>query len=425
MSLPPEIITVRRKRRAGADDGPVNFLRVEETKRQRSGTWLYRRKQPETQHIPEQTAPGISPGKPIIHSSRPGDEKVPLSALRHAPQPAPTAPAAHGTPNDAALPGSGTASPRRFHLSRFDTPDRTPGRGPKRSRFASAIFVERSGQRKKTAETDEESAAALQEETADVEMGDAPVLVQKRPGARARVPPKTASPAPKLPASLAQRQYDTSTEALSREMNSWALEQIAHNLANQEDERTRRPGVHTPTKYRPKAPAKRFADRHPEIVSPSRDADMDVDGSQDNSETEDEDYVMETYVRVPAHTLNAPVPPDQLGVLVFGQESDVEYFYGLEDDSEDEFFEDEDDSNDENHYTNEYPEDEVESDDEYGRDDYRYRTGNASDEEEFDDADADEVVKSDDESGLPGTKLWRQQSEIRSRLGLPKLKDRV
>lgn len=29
MSLPPEIITVRRKRRAGADDGPVNFLRIE------------------------------------------------------------------------------------------------------------------------------------------------------------------------------------------------------------------------------------------------------------------------------------------------------------------------------------------------------------------------------------------------------------
>jgi len=28
MSLPPEIITVRRKRRAGADDGPVNFLRM-------------------------------------------------------------------------------------------------------------------------------------------------------------------------------------------------------------------------------------------------------------------------------------------------------------------------------------------------------------------------------------------------------------
>jgi hypothetical protein len=78
---------------------------------------------------------------------------------------------------------------------------------------------------------------------------------------------------------------------------------------------------------------------------------------------------------------------------------------------------------DENHYTADYPEDEVESDDEYGRDDYRYRTGNASDQEEFDDAGEDEVAKSDDEAGLPGTKLWRQQSEVRSRLGLPKLRD--
>lgn len=77
---------------------------------------------------------------------------------------------------------------------------------------------------------------------------------------------------------------------------------------------------------------------------------------------------------------------------------------------------------DENHYTADYPEDEVESDDEYGRDDYRYRTGNASDKEEFDDADEDEVVRSDDEAGLPGTRLWRQQSEVRSRLGLPGLK---
>lgn len=77
---------------------------------------------------------------------------------------------------------------------------------------------------------------------------------------------------------------------------------------------------------------------------------------------------------------------------------------------------------DENHYTADYPEDEVESDDEFGRDDYRYRTGNASDKEEFDDADEDEVVRSDDEAGLPGTRLWREQREVRSRLGLSKLK---
>jgi hypothetical protein len=127
-------------------------------------------------------------------------------------------------------------------------------------------------------------------------------------------------------------------------MDSWALEHITHTLANQENERARHAQTHTmPTKYRPKAPAKRFAERHPEVVSPRKgDRDMHMDG---DSETEDEDYVMETYVRVPAHTLEAPVPPEQLGVLVFDQGSDVEYFYGLEDDSEDEYLEDEEDSN--------------------------------------------------------------------------------
>lgn len=314
---------------------------VEETKRQRSGTWLYRRKQPDTQ-TPDQTSE-IPSVKPVIHSSRPGDEKIPLGNLSHAAQPGPEAVPAG---ENGAPPTAGTASPRRFHLSRFDAPDPAAGRGPKRSRFASALFVERSGKRKKTA--DQPPATTQEEQTPDIEMDDAPAPpVQRRPGAKARAqPPAAARTPPKLPPSLQRRQYDTSTEALSREMDSWALEHIAHTLASQEDERARHPRTHTtPVKYRPKAPAKRFAERNPGVVSRPRGAGRDPARDGDSSGTEDEDYVMETYVRVPAHTLEAPVPPEQLGVLVFDQGSDVEYFYGLEDDSEDEFLEDEEDSN--------------------------------------------------------------------------------
>lgn len=177
----------------------------------------------------------------------------------------------------------------------------------------------------------------------DTDMGDAPPKPQRRPGARAAKPPEM-KPAPALPRSLQSRRYDTTTEALSQEMDSWALAAITQTLAAQEDERTRHPNVHsTPTRYRPKAPAKRFAERHPGVVSPGKDGDVDMHG--DGSDTEGEDYVMETYVRVPAHTLGGPVPPEQIGVLVFDQGSDVEYFYGLEEDSDDEFLEDEDDSN--------------------------------------------------------------------------------
>jgi hypothetical protein len=178
----------------------------------------------------------------------------------------------------------------------------------------------------------------------DVEMADVPARTQKRPGARARIPkaPEQKQP-PRLPPSLRNRQYDTSTEALSRDMESWALEHITHNLARQEEERARHPATHTtPTKYRPKAPAKRFAERHPEVASASKeDGDVDMD---DHSETEDEDYIVETYVRVPATSLQ-DAKSEQVGVLVFDQGSDVEYFYGVESDSEDEYLEDDEDSN--------------------------------------------------------------------------------
>jgi hypothetical protein len=138
---------------------------------------------------------------------------------------------------------------------------------------------------------------------------------------------------PKLPPSLINNRN------IEQEMNDFILREIKHNVAQLEAEP--KPKA-TPVKYRPKAPPKRYAERHAEQVSPSR-GEEDVD--MDASETEEDDYVVETYERVPAHALRDSVPAEQVGLLVFDEETDVEYFYGAGNDSSDEYDEDDEDSN--------------------------------------------------------------------------------
>lgn len=146
---------------------------------------------------------------------------------------------------------------------------------------------------------------------------------------------------PDLPSSLLNRKEEQDMEALAREMNEFILQQINHDQAKLEAEQ-RPTTTTTPVKYRPKAPVKRYAQRHPKVASPDN-GDKDVD--MERTETDDEDYVLETYVRVPAHTLTDPVPAEQLGVLVFDHKTDIEYFYGAGHDSSDEYNEDDEDSN--------------------------------------------------------------------------------
>ena len=135
-------------------------------------------------------------------------------------------------------------------------------------------------------------------------------------------------------------------------------------------------------------------------------------------------------------------------MLVFDTEPDIDFFYGGESDSEEEFWEDEDDENGEfdpllprethsmickgversnmlikstaeGHYTADYPDDEVDSDDEYDQNPYSFRTGNASDMEEYGVEDDAYSVPSDDENrGNDGyrpkfsTKPWMKEQNI-------------
>jgi hypothetical protein len=330
---------------------------VEETKRQASGTWLYRRNQPEIATAEQPSSPSKpQDGRPFIRTSRPGDEKRLLRNLVNAP---PTGLLLHQAgqdviapavvpPGSAALPSNSNAEPRRFHLSRFDMQQPTsesPVRGAYKRSRASALFVERSTKRKRVVPVTGEELPIRLAKPDDTAMEVEAPRVQKRPGATARTkatPQAAETKKPELPPSLRNRQ-EGDMDTIQREMNEFILQHINHNLATLEAEP--KPKT-TPIKYRPKAPVKRYAQRHPEVASPGKggeDVDMDVD--MDQTETDDEDYVVETYVRVPAHTLTVPVPTEQVGLLVFDQETDIDYFYGAGEDSSDENDEDDEDSN--------------------------------------------------------------------------------
>lgn len=182
---------------------------------------------------------------------------------------------------------------------------------------------------------------------------DEPPRKLKLPGADRKGPPKPATQAKKeTPKSVDDRHWATEDDELSQRMNAFALEIIGQNLAEEEERdrkaaaaAARKSAISSPHKFKPKPPVKRFAERHPEVIA-QYEAAMPPASEQDDYETASEDeYVVETYVRVPASVLSKDVDPEKIGLLVFGNESDAEFFYGVEGDSDDEWLEDDEDEN--------------------------------------------------------------------------------
>jgi hypothetical protein len=151
---------------------------------------------------------------------------------------------------------------------------------------------------------------------------------------------------PELPKSMTDR-WNVDMKQLTADMEAYAMQQIGHNLQKAEEEKREQEKLRSKTasklKFKPKPPAKRYIERHPEEVQPSVDKEM-VDTNDENSDSDD-DYVIETYVRVPASSMGKHVPPQSVGLLVFDEEPDIEFFYGEDDESEDEWAEDEEDEN--------------------------------------------------------------------------------
>jgi hypothetical protein len=182
-------------------------------------------------------------------------------------------------------------------------------------------------------------------------------------------------------------------------MQAYTLQEIGLNLAESE---ATKPGIkkpattpRKPTKFKPKVPARRYAERHPDQVVDTA-AEMDIDEVYtDDYMDEDGDYIIDTYIRIPAESLESLEAQKNVGLLILDSQPDIDEFYRDDDASDEEEDGEDEDENAENHYTADYPDEEVDSDDEYGRNAYNYRTHNASDLEEFDENDA---VWSDDEN---------------------------
>ncbi|OTB18046.1 hypothetical protein K445DRAFT_315806 [Daldinia sp. EC12] len=401
MSVPPQLICVKRK---ATEEAPVSFLRVQENKRHRSEAFVYQRRQDRvkpTENIPSESH------KPVIHTSHPNSKTPTFQSPK----------TSDITVNDAssdndnvseltnasfvkpASPLGASSEPRRFHMSRKDMmlaaasqPNQSHG-GVSKKRSAPALFVERKIKRISSRPLEKFQALA---NAANHASTTAPTATEgmeiDKPEPRKLKKPGVAKLAKKqdggnykadLPKSMTER-WNVDMDKLTAELDAYTMEQIGLNLQKAEEEKRQQQQQSTTRqpRFKPK-PIKRYAERHPEETQASADKEM-MDTDVDISDSDDSDYIIETYERVPASKMGEHIPPHSIGVLVFDEEPDMEYFYGEDSNSEDEWAEDDEDENAENYYAADYPDEEVASDDEFDKNPYSFRTGNASDLEEYD-----------------------------------------
>ncbi|ESZ92642.1 hypothetical protein SBOR_6976 [Sclerotinia borealis F-4128] len=444
MSLPPSVIHIKRK----ATDLPQEFLRVDDAvaKRQRRTTnFVYSRQQTLQVDSDTSTPQSAPPGRRIkpLHrstSSRSLAIKTqgksegiiqPINEVNNEDQVAKAHPSTasipaeqdSGPPSGSERPSSSgstkkAAQQRRFHLSRNATPALPPGPSSGVRKRNATVFIERRV-RQKTQEEKWTSVAnaAIKSENVATEKQDQEERPQKKPGrgSRIQVAPakdvkdtKDITAPQSTPPSALVNPWGLDIDDLAAQMQAYTLQEIGRSIAESKASEPepvpvqasfRKPAS---SRFKPKKPVLRYKERHPE------ENDMEIDQGQISGVETDEDmdtdseYIIETYIRVPAEDIDNEDNKITFGILVLDAQSDIDEFYQDWDTDEEVEDEAEEDENDENHYTADYPDAEVDSDDEYNRNAYAYRTGNASDLEEFDededDSDEDEMGFSDDET---------------------------
>lgn len=206
--------------------------------------------------------------------------------------------------------------------------------------------------------------------------------------------------------------WDVNSEQLAAEMQAYTLQEIGRSIAaseaaNQASQISSPQRKAVQSRFKPKKPAMRYQDRHPNEHHDTMD--MDEPMVYDEDMEDDDDYIIDTYIRMPAHTIDVEAEKN-FGLLVLESQTEIDEFYREDSDHDEQENDEEEDENGlcypddiihnaniipaEDHYTADYPDDEVESDDEFGRNAYNYRNRNASDLEEFDE---DDATFSDDE----------------------------
>lgn len=146
-------------------------------------------------------------------------------------------------------------------------------------------------------------------------------------------------------------------------MQAYTLDEIGRTLARQEEEaaaeanrlaalneKSASSPVHKySSKFKPKKPALRYVERHPEatVEHEHEHEAMDVDEPHIGAEDEDMDdgeYIIDTYVRIPADALETEEQSKNFGLLVLDSQPDIDEFY-QEVDSEEEDDDEEEDEN--------------------------------------------------------------------------------
>ena len=394
MSLPPQLICVKRKR--DEQDAPVTFLRMlfaahslptqltnlrqleleSTTKRhRRSGVsgWVYRRKDIESSTPDEASiGPPSQALMPVIQATHVEDEPIHQTRkARHISKgdglQEAAASASLGTPhligpssgpapskigssiqpeegNDADS-GGQSIEPRRYHYSRAASGlAPSAGRSPrsdssgisKKERYG-PVFVEK---RKSV------SATMLRAKRSIHELASKTLSAKQETSDSHVATPPPSQPSESMGSGGIHRPLPVVDAAVSIDrmtavMNAWAMEEIAINMSTLGQSTNVTPKKPS-SRFRPKAPAQRYAERNPELVpAATRPADEDDKSSVNDS---DADCVYDTYERVPANTLTENYNPRDVGVLIIDDDDDAEIFYWPEEDSE----EDEEDDEDEN-----------------------------------------------------------------------------
>ncbi|KAI2626582.1 hypothetical protein GGR54DRAFT_591582 [Hypoxylon sp. NC1633] len=430
MSVPPQIIRVKRK---ATEDPPVSFLRLQESKRHRSDDFVYRR-QEERPKFADNIPPELR--KPIIHTSKSPihnsaskiDKALVILTTTHIDTDTknkvgkdavePTAPAG-GTPTKPTRSvGAGVASePRRFHMSRINntlhkiSPHLSPSDGRiSKKRSVPTLFVERKVKRvssklinKTQPITNTATTLASATMAPDAIIVDAPEPRKyKKPGVAKHQKKKADDQQYKaeLPKLTTSQRSPAEMEKLAVELDQFTIAQIGLNIQKIEDEKSRESAAADgQAKFMP-SPTKRFAKRQPKasVDEVMTDADVVYDDSDDG------DYITETYERVPASKMEKHVLPQDVGILVM-EDSDEEGFYGTDHDDSDGLPDDEEDENAENYYGADYPED-PDDNDERRKDAASRRASSESEraknrqhDDDYDDDDDDEDDDEGDDEG--------------------------
>lgn len=219
--------------------------------------------------------------------------------------------------------------------------------------------------RQKTQEEKWTSAAnaAIESEDIAIEKQDQEKIPQKKPGkgSRVQVPPardakiakaaKEATETKSKPPPALVNPWGLDTDDLAAQMQAYTLQEIGRSIAESKAAEPEPPAslqspVRKPqsSRFKPKKPALRYKERHPEENAMEIDQDHMSGAETEEDADTDSEYIIETYIRVPAEDIENQDNKINFGILVLDAQSDIDEFYqgsDSEDEVEDEADEDE------------------------------------------------------------------------------------